>query len=99
MLDTEMKVATCKIECGNESGSGALITSNIVLTAGHCVSDALDNNSDISVVFHPDSTPCVVKASIRAHDTNLDIVSTPRSMAEEFPQHPRRHMQRYSERV
>ncbi|MEF1281815.1 serine protease, partial [Vibrio fortis] len=73
MLDTEMKVATCKIECGNESGSGALITSNIVLTAGHCVSDALDNDADISVIFNPDSTPSVLKASIRAHDTNLDI--------------------------
>ncbi len=73
MLDTEMKVATCKIECGNESGSGALITSNIVLTAGHCVSNALDNDADISVIFNPDFTPSVLKASIRAHDTNLDI--------------------------
>ena len=73
MLDTEMKVAICKIECGNESGSGALITSSIVLTAGHCVSDALDNDADISVIFNPDSTPSVLKASIRAHDTNLDI--------------------------
>ncbi|PSJ48244.1 hypothetical protein C7H85_05125 [Zobellella endophytica] len=73
MLDAEMKVATCKIECGNESGSGALITSNIVLTAGHCVRDALDNDAEISVIFNPDSTPSVLKASIRAHDTSLDI--------------------------
>ncbi|ENE5200188.1 serine protease [Vibrio parahaemolyticus] len=73
MLDTEMKVATCKIECGNESGSGALITSNIVLTAGHCVGDALDNGAEISVIFNPDSAPSVLKASIRAHDSNLDI--------------------------
>ena len=73
MLDTEMKVATCKIECGDESGTGALITSNIILTAGHCVSDAIDNDAEISVTFNPDSTPSVLKASILAHDTNLDI--------------------------
>lgn len=73
MLDTEMKVATCKIECGNESGSGALIASNIVLTASHCVIDAIDNNVEISVIFNPDSIPSILKASIRAHDTNLDI--------------------------
>jgi hypothetical protein len=72
MLDTEMKVAACKIECGNESGSGALITSNMVLTALHCVSDAL-NDAEISVIFNQDSTPSVLKASIRAHDASLDI--------------------------
>lgn len=52
MLDTEMKVATCKIECGEESGTGSLITSKIVLTAYHCVAEAIESDSEVSVTFN-----------------------------------------------
>lgn len=73
MLDTEMKVATCKIECGDESGTGSLITSKIVLTAYHCVAEAIDGDSDVSVTFNISSPPSVLKASVLGHDKKLDI--------------------------
>lgn len=73
MLDTEMKIATCKIECGNESGTGALITSNLVLTAGHCVSEALEDGSEITITFNLGPNHSVFKASIRAHDSSSDV--------------------------
>lgn len=73
MIDEEMRVATCEIECGGESGSGALITSKFVLTAGHCVSKAIDNVAEISIIFNQDSTNFKFKATIFAHDINLDI--------------------------
>lgn len=73
MLDSEMKVATCKIECGDESGTGSLITSKIVLTAGHCIDGAIDGNSEINVTFNLSAKPSVLKARVLAHDENLDI--------------------------
>lgn len=73
MLDTEMKVATCKIECGDESGTGSLITPRIVLTARHCVANAIDSDSEISVTFNFNSSPSVIKAHVLGHDAKLDI--------------------------
>lgn len=73
MLDTEMEVATCKIECGDESGTGSLITSKIVLTAYHCVANAIDSDSEVSVSFNFSSSPSVLKARVIGHDAKLDI--------------------------
>lgn len=73
MLDTEMKVATCKIECGEESGTGSLITSKIILTACHCVANAIDSGSEVSVTFDFSSPPSVLKARVLSHDEKLDI--------------------------
>lgn len=73
MLDTEMKVATCKIECGDESGTGSLIAPRVVLTARHCVVNAIDSDSEISVVFDSSSPSLVMKAHILGHDIKLDI--------------------------
>ncbi|MEZ9436596.1 AVAST type 1 anti-phage system protease Avs1b [Vibrio lentus] len=73
MLDTEMKVATCKIECGEESGTGSLITSKIVLTAYHCVAEAIESDSEVSVTFNFSSLPSVLKARVLGHDVKLDI--------------------------
>ncbi|MCS0325012.1 AVAST type 1 anti-phage system protease Avs1b [Vibrio diabolicus] len=73
MLDTEMKVATCKIECGDQSGTGSLITSKIVLTAYHCVAEAIENDSEVSVTFNTSSHPSVLKARILGYDAKLDI--------------------------
>ncbi|GAB1150357.1 MAG: hypothetical protein WStaPseu_04770 [Shewanella algae] len=73
MLDTEMKVATCKIECGEESGTGSLITSKIVLTAYHCVAEAIESDSEVSVTFNFSSSLSVLKAHVIGHDAKLDI--------------------------
>ena len=69
----EMKVATCMIECGDQSGTGSLITPKIVLTAGHCVSDAIDSDLEVRVTFAHSSTCSVLQARVLAHDVDLDI--------------------------
>ncbi|HCZ8411909.1 TPA: serine protease [Proteus mirabilis] len=73
MLDHEFRVATCKVKCGDESGTGSLITPKIVLTASHCVDSAVDGSSEVNVTFNLSSNSLIQKASVLAHDENLDI--------------------------
>ncbi|MBC3766697.1 AVAST type 1 anti-phage system protease Avs1b [Neptunicella marina] len=73
MLDTEMKLATCRIEYGGESGTGALITPKVVLTARHCVEEAIDSTSVVTVKFDNDAKLSEFKAHVFAHDECLDI--------------------------
>ncbi|HDX8333745.1 TPA: trypsin-like peptidase domain-containing protein [Raoultella ornithinolytica] len=73
MLDTEMKVATCKIECGDEYGTGLLITPKIVLTARHCVANAIESDSELSIIFDFGSPILAMKAHVLGHDAKLDI--------------------------
>ncbi|MGO2234607.1 MAG: trypsin-like peptidase domain-containing protein [Marinomonas sp.] len=73
MLDTETKVATCKVECGGESGTGSLITPKIVLTAFHCVAEAIASDSDVSVTFNHSSMTSELKARILSYDKVLDV--------------------------
>lgn len=51
MIDAQIARATCQIKCGDESGTGWLITGSHVITARHCVDEAIDTQKKIEVRF------------------------------------------------
>lgn len=73
MLDTEIKFATCMVNCGEISGTGWLITSKVVMTAVHCIEDAIDDNSPVHVSFGFHVSSLKMKAQVIAYDSKLDI--------------------------
>ena len=45
MIETQVTRATCSIRCGEESGTGWLVTPSFVITAYHCIVDAIENKA------------------------------------------------------
>jgi hypothetical protein len=73
MLDTEIKLATCRIDCAGDTGTGWLVASDKVLTARHCVVNAIDKSEPISLTFTSQGTSIELKASIIDHDLGFDV--------------------------
>lgn len=73
MLENEIKFATCKINCGPRVGTGWLIRSNIVMTARHCVADAIEKKQPIKLGFNFKENPEEFIANIIDYDDDLDI--------------------------
>lgn len=73
MLDVEIRDATCRIECGEDTGTGWLVAPNKVLTARHCVLDAIEENVPIFLMFNSQEITGEIKAGILDHDLELDI--------------------------
>jgi hypothetical protein len=51
MIDQHIKASTCRISCGEESGTGWLIAKDCVITARHCVLAHLDGGKPIELYF------------------------------------------------
>jgi hypothetical protein len=51
MIATKLRKNVCRIECGEEQGTGFLISSNLILTAYHVVCENEDENEEIKVYF------------------------------------------------
>lgn len=73
MLESTIKLAVCKIKCGTESGSGWLIKQNIVLTAYHCVENAINDGNPIELEFNFSGSSEDFSAEIIDYDEDLDI--------------------------
>lgn len=73
MLDAEVKLATCLVKCGEDTGTGWLVASDKVITAHHCVSDANDEDAQITLTFETPETSEEVTAYIIDHDLGLDV--------------------------
>lgn len=73
MLESTIKLAVCKIKCGTESGSGWLIKKNIVLTAYHCVVNAINDGKPIELEFNFSGSSEGFFAEIIDYDEDLDI--------------------------
>lgn len=73
MIDAQIEQATCRITCGEESGTGWLITSSRVITARHCVDDAIDGEARIEVRFEVDGVARDITATVVADDKALDV--------------------------
>lgn len=73
MIDSQIEQATCRITCGEESGTGWLITSTHVITARHCVDDAIDGDVRIEVRFEVAGVAQDITATVVADDKALDV--------------------------
>lgn len=73
MIDAQVTRATCEIKCGDEVGTGWLVTSTQVVTAFHCVEDAISVDKKINLRFETDKGTEEVNASLLVHDETLDV--------------------------
>jgi len=73
MNDALIRQATCRVSCARESGTGWLVTPSHVVTARHCVADAIEGSAEITLQFGTGESAQQVPASIVAHDADLDV--------------------------
>jgi hypothetical protein len=83
MTEEEIKQATCQV-VGKDSGTGWLITADLVLTAYHCVETAIHAGEPVIVRFGIGSSAFEHTVAVGPHDKDLDIcllqLSTPLSV-------------------
>lgn len=72
MIDAQITRATCQITCGEEVGTGWLVTSTRVMTARHCVSEAIASGAQVDVRFELNGVAVDVTASVVAEDQTID---------------------------
>lgn len=73
MNDALIRQATCRVSCASESGTGWLVTPSHVVTARHCVADAIEGNAEVTLQFGTGESAQQVRVSVVAHDTDLDV--------------------------
>lgn len=73
MIDTKIARATCQIKCGDESGTGWLITESHVITARHCVEDSIESQEKIEVRFESNGVSQVIFATVVDAEIAFDI--------------------------
>lgn len=73
MNDALVRQATCRVSCASESGTGWLITQSHVVTARHCVADAIEGNAEIFLQFGTGESAQQIQVIVVAHDPNLDV--------------------------
>lgn len=75
MLEGEVKQATCQVACGEEIGTGWLISSNKILTARHCVANALNDVEEVKItlLFNNLDKTQELNAAIVDYDSDLDV--------------------------
>lgn len=73
MIENLIKAATCVVTCGEESGTGFLVSEKLVLTAIHCVSEAVKEGEPIELKFIIGESEIKLAASILAKDDKSDV--------------------------
>lgn len=73
MTEEEIKQATCQIVGKDESGTGWLITADLVLTAYHCVECAVRAGEPVVVRFGAGSSAIEFTVVVGPHDEDLDV--------------------------
>lgn len=73
MTEEEIKRATCQISGSGNSGTGWLIAPQFVLTARHCVEDALKEGKSVHLQFGAGEASIQVDATVGPDDESLDV--------------------------
>ncbi|WP_215398796.1 AVAST type 1 anti-phage system protease Avs1b [Rheinheimera oceanensis] len=73
MMDAQIKNATCQIKCGEASGTGWLISASQVVTARHCIDEAIDGDIQIEVQFEIGGVAQHLTAALVDDDKALDV--------------------------
>jgi hypothetical protein len=73
MTEEEVKLATCQVLSEGESGTGWLISSQLVITAYHCIATAAANGGAIKARFGIGTSAVELVATLGGHDIDLDV--------------------------
>ena len=73
MTEEEIKLATCQVRGKDESGTGWLITADLVLTAYHCVETAVRAGEPVIVRFGAGSSAIEHTVFVGPHDEDFDV--------------------------
>lgn len=71
MIEHHIKAATCRVACGTESGTGWLIAKDLIITARHCVLDAIAKAQQIELFF-PENFDNAIVGKIVAESEQWD---------------------------
>lgn len=71
MIEQKIKMSTCRVSCGDESGTGWLIAERIVITARHCVLGCLTDGKPVELFF-PAGSDVAVPSQIVAQSEEYD---------------------------
>ena len=92
MIENFVKASTCKVDCGDELGTGFLVSESMVLTARHCVIESITDDAEIELSFpeHPDSLVAKVISVSDEYDLCLlsiseDLDITPMEFGDTMP--------------
>lgn len=72
MLDYEIRLAVCKVDCGENTGTGFAVKNDRVVTARHCVIDAIEGDASVILTF-PEVDENSITAQLVDSDSELDI--------------------------
>ncbi|MGX9732497.1 AVAST type 1 anti-phage system protease Avs1b [Janthinobacterium aestuarii] len=72
MIEQYYRDAVCQIRCGEEQGTGFLVSEGLILTARHCVVDALAGDP-ITVSFPNDAEPFQLSATVVDDSEEFDV--------------------------
>ncbi|MEW4451269.1 AVAST type 1 anti-phage system protease Avs1b [Bremerella sp. JC817] len=74
MFEIELRLSTCKVTCGDQLGTGFFVGQDLVITARHCVLDAIENKSPVALEFHvPGTGATTIVADVVDHEPEIDI--------------------------
>lgn len=73
MIDNLIKAATFRVTCGDAFGTAWLISETSVITARHCVLEAIENGQKIELVFQGADGERRLPAQIAAHNEDFDV--------------------------
>lgn len=73
MIDHQINASICKVQCGEEAGTGWLISETTVVTARHCIRQAIDSETPIELDFSERDAPLRMYAQIKAYHNELDF--------------------------
>ena len=73
MIDNLIRAATCRVLCGSESGTGQLITNDRILTARHCVIEAIESGNIIEFTFFDQKEESKLVATVVADSVEFDV--------------------------
>jgi len=76
MTELDLRVATCFVSCGTRNGTAFLVKSDRVLTARHCVIEAVEKSAPITLTFstrNAEEEDFSIAATVLADEAALDI--------------------------
>ncbi|WP_404310641.1 AVAST type 1 anti-phage system protease Avs1b [Neorhodopirellula lusitana] len=94
MLEQNLKSLICKVECGDERGTGFAFMSGRIFTAWHCVAEAIDGDAEIELtILVENDEEQVLSATVIAANKHLDVcvleasvvIQTPLGLMAELP--------------